>query len=93
MSTITDIRTHQLSLLVGGATPDTSVWRLKANADTDVEGMPGQLAKGDRVLLRVEARVVEVAFADKFDKELGRDFPAGTERRHVLVADSLQVIG
>ena len=93
MSTIADIRPRQLSLIAGGATPDTSAFRLKANADTDVEGMPGQLAKGDSVVLRVEARVVEVGFADKYDKEMGKDFPVGTERRHVLVADSLTVIG
>ncbi len=66
----------QLSMSVGGKRPTTGSVRL-VGGKIDVDG---DLVKGQRVVLRVEAVVTEIAFRDKKDPKTGN--VTGCDRAH-----------
>lgn len=66
----------QLSWNVGGERPSTASLRL-VGGRVDIEG---EFKKGERIVLRVECEVREVAFKDETDKATGQI--VGCERRH-----------
>jgi hypothetical protein len=53
----------QLSFNVGGKKPDTSTLRLSAHEIA----VPGQVRKGDEVVIQVRIRVEQVVFRDRID--------------------------
>lgn len=69
----------QLSFAVGGKKPTGSSIRLTGGKISIPSGS-GQLHKGDDVVLRVVARVSEVAFVDELDQKTQQ--VVGSERRH-----------
>lgn len=69
----------QLSFAVGGKKPTGSSIRLTGGKISIPSGS-GQLHKGDDVVLRVVARVAEVAFVDELDPKTQQ--VVGSERRH-----------
>lgn len=85
MTEHTKERHGQLTLIAGGDTPDKAILKLKQASIENV----AELKKGDEVELRVSAKVAEVHFVDVFDKD---GYSAGTERRHICVAESVQVV-
>jgi hypothetical protein len=68
----------QLSLTVGGATPDKSEVKLRGGS---IEMPQGQFKKGEIVNLMVKVQVAEVHLVDKIDNSTGEI--TGTVRRHV----------
>lgn len=73
----------QLSMSVGGKRPTTGSVRL-VGGKIDVDG---DLQKGQRVVLRVEAVVTEIAFRDKKDPKTGN--VTGCDRAHKATVTGL----
>lgn len=73
---LTEEPSGQISLQVGGKRPTSTSLRVVGGA-VDVEQ---EFAKGQTVVIRMEAEITEVAFVDQRDQRTGQ--VVGCERRH-----------
>jgi hypothetical protein len=76
----------QVSLLVGGETPDQSTVVLRGG-EVNVNG---EFEKGSRLKFEIEGVVSEITFTDLMDQKTGE--VTGTKRKHVLKIRGIQAV-
>jgi len=76
----------QVSLVVGGETPDQSTVVLRSGEVT----VNGEFDKGSRLKFEIEGVVSEITFTDLMDQKTGE--VTGTKRKHVLKIRGIQAV-